>query len=113
MTEAANINRVDIVGKLVKRAPVRYTPVGVPVIKLVIAHDSWQPEADHTKRVQCEVTVQAQGEAHQAFLADLHIGDPVRVQGFLQRNAYREDQSWLKVQALSIEKVVEADATLT
>ncbi len=107
------VNRVLIDGTVLSIAETRYSPAGVPITKLVLSHCSKQPEGDRLKQVQCQVTVQVIGSEHAPVLATLREGDAVSIQGFLLRNAYREDHAWLKVQALALTKISNQPATIS
>jgi len=74
----------------------RFTPAGVPVTDSVIKHQSQQQEAGVMRWVQGELPVVAIGEVA-SKLADLKVGDKVKLTGFLNRKNQTNQQLVLHV----------------
>ncbi len=69
-------------GTLSAKSAVRYTPAGIPIVELIVSHESTQAEAGRTRSVICEVQAVAAGEAAQK-LALTPLGARIRASGFL------------------------------
>ena len=83
------MNRVGLSATLLEREPLRYTPAGVPIVALKLAHRSTQPEAGAQRTVELEIAAIAADRI--ALRVDrLPMGATLTVQGFLaprRRNA--------------------------
>jgi primosomal replication protein N len=88
---AAPANRVTLDGVVRSREALRYTPAGIPVLELVLAHASTQPEAGGERRVECEIAAVAFADVAQS-LAGVAQGARVVCEGFLARR-YRTGTS--------------------
>ena len=84
-------NRLVIAGTVAQGPETRFSPGGVPLSRFTLSHHSEQVEAGAPRRVVCEVTVVAAGEALQAAVKRLQNGTRVRVHGFLGRADSRRD----------------------
>jgi primosomal replication protein N len=76
------MNRLVLSGKLVERSARRYTPAGLPVIELLLKHDSEQSEDGQARRVSLELKALAVGTIAQAVDA-LALGSTGQYAGFL------------------------------
>jgi primosomal replication protein N len=76
------MNRLVLSAQLVERGARRYTPAGLPVIELVLQHDSEQSEDGQVRRVSLEIRALAVGAITQAVNA-LALGSTVHYAGFL------------------------------
>ena len=76
------MNRVRLIATLIEREAIRYTPAGVPIVALKLAHQSVQTEAGVDRSVEFEMS---------AFAADrialrldrVPLGSSLRLDGFL------------------------------
>jgi primosomal replication protein N len=78
------MNRLVLSAKLVERGARRYTPAGLPVIELMLQHESEQSEDGQTRRVSLEIKALAVGSITQAVDA-LALGTTGNYAGFLAR----------------------------
>ena len=76
------MNRLELVGQVLECEPLRHTPAGVPVLEMVLAHESEVVEAGHPRRVELTVKAVALGDLA-AMLAGTQLGTVLHVQGFL------------------------------
>ncbi len=75
-------NRVLLYGTLIEKQALRVTPAGIPVLELVVLHESEQLENDTPRRVTLEAPARASGPVAEA-LSKLQIGQELKVAGFL------------------------------
>lgn len=66
----------------------RYTPSGLPTLRLRAAHGSQQQEGGRCRAVEIETEVVAFGDTAQS-LARLPIGEQIRLFGFLDRKGVK------------------------
>ena len=99
------VNRVKLAGIVQAIEPQRFTAAGMPAQRLTVVHLSEQAAATTARRVQCELAVQLLGEALCAVAKTLSVGDGIEVDGFLTRNAYKRELSWVIVEATQINKL--------
>jgi len=85
------VNRLVISGALIQVDPLRYSPAGVPIAEAVVLHRSSQTAAEHSRQVECELTVQASGMLA-AQLAQLASGTQVKLEGALNRRSVKSRQ---------------------
>jgi primosomal replication protein N len=98
----AGCNRLVIAGQLIELDTLRYTPAGVKRIAMKIRHVSEQQEAGELRKVQCEVTALALGEAA-AQAAGLQTGQQVKAEGFLAQRSLRNTQLVLHIEKIKLE----------
>jgi primosomal replication protein N len=85
----STINTVMLVGRLVERDALRFTPAGIALLNAKLAHQSEQTEAGGKRSVEFEIELLFAGEA--AVQADrLVLGQHLSVSGFL---AHKRRQS--------------------
>jgi primosomal replication protein N len=77
-------NRLTLDGVVRSREALRYTPAGIPVLELTLAHASTQTEAGSERRVECEIAAVAFAEVAQR-LDGVAEGARVVCEGFLAR----------------------------
>ncbi|WP_029148633.1 primosomal replication protein N [Methylophilus sp. 5] len=77
--------------------PLRYTPAGLPLLRLQLQHDSEQQEAGMNRKVQCVLPAMLIGE--KASLP-LQSGDHIKVKGFLAQRSAKSTQVVLHIQEL-------------
>ncbi len=75
----------------------RYTPAGLPLLRLQLQHDSEQSEAGLNRKVQCQLPAVIIGE--KANLP-LQSGDQLKVKGFLAQRSAKSTQVVLHIQEL-------------
>jgi primosomal replication protein N len=76
------MNETALSARVLEREPLRHTPAGIPVLEMLLEHESEVIEAGHPRRV--ELTIQAVVVGDLALmLADIQLGAPLQVQGFL------------------------------
>lgn len=93
-------------GIVCKTAETRYSPAGVPVSRFTLEHRSRQLEAGMERETYCRVIVIATGDELTKSAARLHLGQAVKVTGFVARADNRQGQSRLilHAQRIDIEK---------
>ena len=89
-------NQVVIDGRLLKRATLRHTPAGIPVIDLVIDHKSIQTEAGGQREARCEVEAVAIGELA-VRLSTQKLNQPLQIKGFLTQHSIEDRRLVLHV----------------
>ena len=76
------MNRVGLTAALIEREPVRYTPAGVPIVGLKLAHHSVQREAGVDRTVDLEIAAIAADRV--ALRIDrVALGAELKLEGFL------------------------------
>ena len=75
-------NSLTLTATLQQKEPLRYSPAGVPILQMRIAHESEQIEAGHPRRVTCEIPAVAIGDVAMK-LAKHSIETELRFIGFL------------------------------
>ena len=93
----AGCNRLVIAGQLLELDVMRYTPAGIARIEMKIRHASQQQEAGELRKVQCDITALALGEAAQKA-ARLQAGQQVQAEGFLAQRSLRNTQLILHIE---------------
>ena len=78
------INRLTLDARLEARGDLRFTPAGIPVLDMQLAHESKQVEAGSERRVACELAAIALGPIARQ-LTGIAIGSQLRCHGFLAR----------------------------
>jgi primosomal replication protein N len=74
----------------------RHTPAGIPAIDILIGHNSIQNEAGVPRKVHCQLSATALGDAA-LQLARLKLSSRVRFRGFLAQNKIAEAKLILHV----------------
>ena len=75
-------NTLTLTATLQHKEPLRYSPAGVPILQMRIAHESEQIEAGRPRRVTCEIPAVAIGEVA-TRLATRQLETEWRFTGFL------------------------------
>ena len=91
MHGVAGINRFTLDAMLAQRDDLRYTPAGMPVLELTLAHTSSQAEAGGERKVDCEIAAIAFADIARE-LASVETGTALRCEGFIARR-YRTGTS--------------------
>jgi primosomal replication protein N len=81
------MNRVQLSARIVQRDAMRYTPAGLPVIDLRLAHDSQRQQLGQTRKISMELHATALGDLA-GTLMHTTVGSAGDFEGFLikQRN---------------------------
>ncbi|HEY0907275.1 MAG TPA: primosomal replication protein N [Methylophilus sp.] len=77
--------------------PLRYTPAGLPLLRLQLQHDSEQSEAGLNRKVSCQMPAVLIGEKARL---PLQSGDQLKVKGFLAQRSAKSTQVVLHIQEL-------------
>jgi len=93
------LNRIELVGSLIERLALRYTPAGVPVTECRIRHESEQIEAGLPRRVECEIPAVGLGDPAK-WLQAVTPGTEVRVTGFLAAKSRNSKQLVLHIERI-------------
>ena len=75
---------MSLTGRIAGNEPLRHTPAGLPLFRFRLSHESVQVEAGYRRRVECEVSCVAVGDAA-TEAARIGAGAAVQVTGFLNR----------------------------
>jgi primosomal replication protein N len=76
------LNQVGLTAVLVEREPIRYTPAGVPIVRLKLSHRSVQREAGADRTVEMELSAIAADRI--ALRIDrVALGTGLKLEGFL------------------------------
>jgi primosomal replication protein N len=67
---------------MISREPLRYTPAGIPVIDVVLAHGSQQLEGGHARQVEFEMPARFAADQAQR-IERLSLGCELAASGFL------------------------------
>ncbi|MDE2428198.1 MAG: primosomal replication protein N [Burkholderiales bacterium] len=78
------MNQLKVRAKVVEKAPLRYTPAGIPVASALLMHQSQQIEAKAGRLVEFEIQALAAGEISSRF-DSLAMDVDVEFTGFLAR----------------------------
>ena len=98
-----SVNAVQITGTIVELAPLRHTPAGLPLLALKLLHQSTQHEAGMARRVECEVSALAIGEAATRMTTQkIKAGDKVNASGFLNRKNRMSAQLILHIDQIEL-----------
>ncbi|HYA20838.1 MAG TPA: primosomal replication protein N [Burkholderiales bacterium] len=95
-------NSVELCGKIVEITPLRYTPAGVAVLSFHLAHSSSQMHGGRKRNVECEIQALALDEVAK-IAANLQVGTPVRLSGFLAVKSKDSMQLVLHVNRVELE----------
>lgn len=108
------LNKSIIEGFLTDRDKVRFTASGTPVVRFKLLHLGQRQQkrqaSGHAQRdVVCPISVICVGKQLCAVVSELSDDALVKVEGFLTRNAYKDELSWVVLEASSIELVQTQD----
>lgn len=76
------MNRVQITAAVIECQPLRYTPAGLPVLEMLLQHESEVVEAGRPRKVEMTVQAVAMGDLAR-MLAGKAMGNAWRMEGFL------------------------------
>ncbi|MBT9487837.1 MAG: primosomal replication protein N [Rubrivivax sp.] len=86
------MNRLLLSGSVLQRSAPRSTPAGLPVLELVLKHESEVEQAGQPRKVSVEIKALAIGEIT-VLLMRLPLGSEARFAGFLA--SARNGRGWL------------------
>lgn len=92
-------NRVVLDGVIAAIDPCRFSPAGIPIVRLVLEHRSAQREAGQPREARCRLPVVACGGELMSLTQQLTAGQTVRVHGFLARASHRRGDDALALHA--------------
>ncbi len=92
-------NRVVLDGVIARIDPCRFSPAGIPIVRLMLEHRSAQREAGQPREARCRLPVVACGSELLSLAEQLAAGQTVRVQGFLARANHRQGDETLVLHA--------------
>ena len=76
------MNRVELTATVIEVPALRYTPAGVPVVELLLQHESEVEQAGKLRRISFQTKAIALGDiAH--LLVDIPLGATLKAEGFL------------------------------
>lgn len=89
-------NSFHLIAYLAKIKPLRYTPAGVPVLELVLQHESWQIENGIQCKIQFELPAKILGKEAEKW--QYRQDEKVQVSGFLAQKNQKTFQPLLRIQ---------------
>jgi primosomal replication protein N len=101
-TEAAQPNRVRLGGEVLTREALRYSPAGVPILNLLLAHRSDQTEGGVPRQAEVEIEAVAVGQLALGLKA-VQPGQRLTATGFLTRRSRRSKRIVLHLNEFEIE----------
>jgi primosomal replication protein N len=88
------LNRVQLIADVIECKPLRFTPAGIPVLELMLAHESEVMEGGRSRRVEMAVNAMAIGDLART-LERTALGKRMKIEGFLA--ATRKGSSRLRL----------------
>ncbi|MBH5328539.1 primosomal replication protein N [Eikenella sp. S3360] len=95
-------NAVRFGARIKEADTLRYTPAGIPVLGLVLEHESWQLEAGEPYLARFEMQAKIIGE--QAKIWQNKVGSMVEVAGFLAAYSQKYRRPILHIQTIDENK---------
>ncbi|ULJ68613.1 primosomal replication protein N [Wielerella bovis] len=92
-------NQFTLTATLYKVDSLRYTPAGIPVLDVVLQHDSWQNENGALCQIKFELPAKIIGQNAQAW--QHRQGEIVTVSGFLAQKSQRILRPMLRIQNIT------------
>ena len=78
------MNQFQCDAVLSEKDALRYTPAGIPILNVKLAHSSQQVEAGLQRMVEFEMSAVAVGEVSKT-LSQMELGETLRFTGFMAR----------------------------
>jgi len=75
-------NRAALSGRLLEKKAKRFTPAGIPVLEILLAHESSVTEAGASRLVKFEFKAKAMGSVAEA-LEQMALGSSMKIEGFM------------------------------
>ena len=87
-----------------KIEPLRYTPSGIPLLSLVLQHDSEQLEAGMKRKVGCEVNAVILGALtlEQFTKLKIEVGSQIVATGFLAKRSLKSTQMVMHINHIEL-----------
>ena len=95
------MNRLELSARVLECEPLRHTPAGVPVLEMVLAHESEIVEAGLPRRVELTIGAVALGDLAR-MLVHTALGTELQVEGFLA--PVRKDSVKIKLHMQRVRK---------
>ncbi len=89
-------NLLTLTAQIAEIGAVRYTPAGVPVLDIMLVHESWQDENGQQCLAKFEMPAKIIGKEAQAW--QHRQGVVVAVEGFLAQRSQRYTRPILRIQ---------------
>ena len=90
-------NLIKLTARILQVQPLRYTPAGVPVLDVVLQHESWQEEK-RTKNVWSKFEIPARILGKQAEEWQYRQDAVIESEGFLAQRSQRFPKPVLRIQ---------------
>ncbi|MDE1943236.1 MAG: primosomal replication protein N [Betaproteobacteria bacterium] len=94
-------NELVLSGTIAAKETLRYTPAGLPLLQLVLSHQSEQSEAGAAFRAELEAVVLVLGEAATA-LDRQPLGTRISIKGFLARKSRNSRQLVIRTEQFKL-----------
>ncbi len=89
-------NLIKLTARILQVQPLRYTPAGIPVLDVVLQHESWQEENGQKCLVSFEIPARILGK--QAEEWQYRQDTMVEAEGFLAQRSKRFPRPILRIQ---------------
>ena len=76
------MNQIALSATVLDIQPLRYTPAGLPALEMILEHQSEVEQAGHQRRIDLTIPAVALGDIA-LLLADMALGTPLSIKGFL------------------------------
>ncbi|TIC82373.1 primosomal replication protein N [Crenobacter intestini] len=96
-------NRLVLTASVTREEALRYTPAGIPVLEMWLAHGSRQREAGLDRDVRCEIQAVMVGEAGRKFAGRV-AGQVLTFEGFLSQRSLRNPRLVLHIESAEFVK---------
>ncbi|MBP6344363.1 primosomal replication protein N [Neisseriaceae bacterium CLB008] len=96
------INQLTLCAQISQLESLRYTPAGLPVLEMLLKHQSYQQEAGQDRAVNCEVQAKLFGDAAKDW--QYAQDSVVNVTGFLTHKSLRNPRLVLHIQTIELHK---------
>jgi primosomal replication protein N len=90
-------NLLALTATVHREDPLRYTPIGLPILEVWLNHKSRQMIHDFTRDITCEIQAILIGEDAKKFFGKL-AGKIVHVTGFLSQRGFRNPRIVLNIE---------------
>ncbi|WP_373741255.1 primosomal replication protein N [Neisseria sp.] len=89
-------NLLVLTARIAKCGTLRYTPAGIPILDLLLKHESWQQENGQQCLVTFEISARILGKDAEAW--QFRQDEAVEVTGFLAQRNHRFPHPVLRIQ---------------
>ena len=91
-------NLIKLTARILQVHPLRYTPAGIPVLDIVLQHESWQEENGQKCLVKFEMHARILGKEAEMWQYRQNI--MVEAEGFLAQRSQRFPRPILRIQKI-------------